>query len=379
MNDRLSEEHRMLRDTVYQFAMKEIWPIAEKIDREDRFPDNLFLRLGELGILGITIPETYGGAQFDLLAGVIVSEELSRICPAVGISYSAHANLCMDNLHRNGTDHQRFKYLPKLCSGEHVGALALTEPNAGSDAVGIQSKARREGDKYILNGRKTFITNGPIANTILVYAKTDMAKGSKGISAFIVEKDFLGFSVSRELEKMGNRGSPTGELLFEDCEVPRENLLGEENEGTSVMMSGLDIERTFVSGLPLGIAQGAFDLALRYAKEREQFGQVIASFQLIQGKLADMYTLIEAARSFVYGCAKMADQGQKITKEAAAAYLFTAEIATKVALDAVQIHGGYGYMLEYPVNRFLRDAKLYEIGGGTAEIRRLIIARELLK
>lgn len=379
MNDRLSEEHRMLRDTVYQFAMKEIWPIAEKIDREDRFPDNLFLRLGELGILGITIPETYGGAQFDLLAGVIVSEELSRICPAVGISYSAHANLCMDNLHRNGTDHQRFKYLPKLCSGEHVGALALTEPNAGSDAVGIQSKARREGDKYILNGRKTFITNGPIANTILVYAKTDMAKGSKGISAFIVEKDFLGFSVSRELEKMGNRGSPTGELLFEDCEVPRENLLGEENEGTSVMMSGLDIERTFVSGLPLGIAQGAFDLALRYAKEREQFGQVIASFQLIQGKLADMYTLIEAARSFVYGCAIMADQGQKITKEAAAAYLFTAEIATKVALDAVQIHGGYGYMLEYPVNRFLRDAKLYEIGGGTAEIRRLIIARELLK
>lgn len=379
MNGSLSAEHKMLRDTVYQFAMKEIWPVAERIDREDRFPDNLFLRLGELGVLGITIPERYGGAQFDLLAGVIVSEELSRICPAVGISYSAHANLCMDNLYRNGTDHQRFKYLPKLCAGEHVGALALTEPNAGSDAVGIQSKARKEGGKYILNGRKTFITNGPIANTILVYAKTDMARGSKGISAFIVEKDFMGFSVSRRLEKMGNRGSPTGELLFEDCEVPGENLLGEENEGASIMMSGLDIERTFVSGLPLGIAQGAFDLALRYAKEREQFGQVIASFQLIQGKLADMYTLIEAARSFVYGCARMADQGQKITKEAAAAYLFTAEIATKVALDAVQIHGGYGYMLEYPVNRFLRDAKLYEIGGGTAEIRRLIIARELLK
>jgi isovaleryl-CoA dehydrogenase len=368
----------MLRDTVNQFAMKEIWPIAEKIDREDRFPENLFMSLGELGILGITIPEKYGGAQFDLLAGVIATEELSRLCPAVGLSYSAHANLCTDSLCRNGTDPQRIKYLPKLCSGEHVGALALTEPNAGSDAVGIQTRAKKEGSKYILNGRKTLITNGPIANTILVYAKTDVAKGARGISTFIVERDFVGFSVSRELETMGNRGSPTGELLFEDCEVPQENLLGQENAGISIMMSGLDIERIFVCGIPLGLAQGSFDLALRYAKEREQFGQAIASFQLIQGRLADMYTLVEAARSFVYRFARMADQGEKITKEAAAAYLFTAEIATKVALDAVQVHGGYGYTLEYPINRFLRDAKLYEIGGGTTEIRRLVIARELL-
>jgi isovaleryl-CoA dehydrogenase len=379
MSEILSEEHRMLSDTVYQFALKEIWPIADKIDREDRFPDDMFMQLGELGVLGITIPEEYGGSAFDLLAGVIVSEQLSRICPAVGISYSAHANLCMHNLYRNGTEDQRAKYLPKLSSGEHVGALALTEPNAGSDAVGIQTRARKNGEKYFLSGRKIFITNGPIADTLLVYAKTDMAKGSKGISAFIVEKEFVGYSVSRELEKLGNRGSPTGELLFEDCEVPQENLLGKENAGSAVMMSGLDIERAFVSGLPLGIAQGAFDLALRYAKEREQFGQIIANFQLIQAKLADMYTLIEAARSLVYKTARMADQGKKISKEAAAAYLFTSETATKVALDAIQIHGGYGYILEYPVNRYLRDAKLYEIGGGTSEIRRLVIARELLK
>jgi len=379
MDANMSNEHQMLRNTVSQFAMKEIWPIAEKIDREDRFPEDLFTSLGELGILGITIPERYGGAQFDLLAGVIATEELSRICPAVGLSYSAHANLCMDNLYRNGTENQRRAYLPGLCSGEQVGAMALTEPNAGSDAVAIQTKAKKEGSKYILNGRKTFITNGPSADTILVYAKTDMAKGAKGISAFIVEKEFAGFMVSRQLEKMGNRGSPTGELLFEDCRVPQENLLGEENDGISVMMSGLDIERVFVCGIPLGIAQGSFDLALRYAKEREQFGRVIADFQLIQGKLADMYTRVEAARSFVYQTARTADEGGQVTKEAAAAFLFTSEIATKVAHEALQVHGGYGYMLEYPINRFYRDAKLYEIGGGTTEIRRLVIARELLR
>jgi isovaleryl-CoA dehydrogenase len=380
----LSPEHKMLSDEVYKFMLREIAPQAERIDNEDKLPDGIWLKLGELGVLGITVPEEYGGAGFDLLAAVLVLEQMARVCPALGLSCGAHAILCVDTLFRHGTEAQRRKYLPSLCSGQMVGALALTEPNAGSDAVGITTIARKIGQEYILNGTKMFITNGPIADVFIVYAKTNKEKGSKGISAFIVEKNFPGFSVSKELKKMGHRGSPTGELVFEDCRVPPENLLGEENRGVAVMMSGLDRERAALSGLALGIAQQAMDLSLRYARERYQFGQPIGNFQLIQGKLADMYTYLEAARLLAYKAAITADReerggkGTKLHKLAAAAILFAGEMATRAALEAVQIHGGYGYMLEFPVNRLYRDAKLYEIGAGTSEIRRLLIARELL-
>ncbi len=374
----------MLSDTVYKFMLKEIAPLAEKIDREDQFPEGLWQKIGELGIMGITIPEQYGGGGFDLLAAVLATEQMARVCAAVSLSYVAHTILCTDTLYRHANEEQRKKYLPRLCSGEHVGALALTEPNAGSDAAGIQTTATKKGNEYLLNGTKMFITNGPIADVFVVYTKTDKAKGAKGISAFIVEKTLPGFSVSRQLEKMGNRGSPTGELVFEDCRVPQVNLLGEENRGVAVMMSGLDRERAAVAGLPLGIAQSALDLALKYAKERVQFGQPIGNFQLVQAKLADMYTQLEAARLLTYKAAIAADQeerggkGTQMHKLAAAAVLFAGEVATRAALDALQIHGGYGYMLEYPVNRLYRDVKLYEIGAGTSEIRRLVIARELL-
>lgn len=385
MDFELTEEQVMLKDMARNFMEKEIGPQAEKIEREEKLPEGIWLKLGELGLLGITIPEEYGGAGADLLSCLIVVEEMGRVCPALGLSYVAHANLCANNLKNNGNEAQRRKYLPPLCSGEKVGALALTEPNAGSDAVGIQTTAVRQGDYYILNGSKTFITNGPIASTIITYAKTDRAKGARGISAFIVEKEFPGFAVAREIEKIGNKGSPTGELVFEDCLVPAENLLGKENEGIAVMMGGLDVERVTAAGLPLGIAQGAFELALKYSKERVQFGRPICDFQLIQQKLADMYTSIEAARLLCYKAAVLAEgaerggKGTEVHKAAAAAILFAAEMSTKVALDAVQIHGGYGYTTEYPVSRFLRDAKMYEIGAGTSEIRRLIIARELIK
>lgn len=385
MDFELTEEQVMLKDMARNFMEKEIGPQTEKIEREEKLPEGIWLKLGELGLLGITIPEEYGGAGVDLLSCLIVVEEIARVCPALGLSYVAHANLCANNLKNNGNEAQRRKYLPPLCSGEKVGALALTEPNAGSDAVGIQTTAVRQGDYYILNGSKTFITNGPIASTIVTYAKTDKAKGARGISAFIVEKEFPGFAVAREIEKIGNKGSPTGELVFEDCLVPAENLLGKENEGIAVMMGGLDVERVTAAGLPLGIAQGAFELALKYSKERVQFGRPICDFQLIQQKLADMYTSIEAARLLCYKAAVLAEgaerggKGTEVHKAAAAAILFAAEMSTKVALDAVQIHGGYGYTTEYPVSRFLRDAKLYEIGAGTSEIRRLIIARELIK
>ena len=381
----LSDEHKMLRDMVFDFASGEIGPLAEKIDREDKFPDNIFKRLGDLGILGVTIPEKYGGAGSDLLSAVMVLEQLAYTCPALALSYGAHSNLCANNISKNGTEEQKGKYLPPLCSGEKVGALALTEPQAGSDATNIQTTAKRMGDEYILNGTKTFITNGPIADIVVLYAKTDKSRGAKGISAFIIEKEFPGFSSSKAIEKMGHRGSPTGELILEDCRVPKEDLLGEENKGIAVMMSGLDVERAFFCGEPVGIAQAALDLSLKYSKERVQFGQPISNFQLIQEKLANMYTQIEAARLLAYKSAIVAEgsqrggKGTEVHKLAAAALLFSSEVAMKVTLEAVQIHGGYGYTLEYPVNRLLRDAKLIEIGAGTSEIRRLIIARELLK
>ncbi len=375
----LSEEHQMLRKSIRRFADNEVAPLAEQIDAEDRFPIDCFRKLGELGFLGVTIPDDYGGVGSDALAQLIILEEIARVCPPLSQSLGAHSNLCTHNIFWNGNRAQRQKYVPPLCSGSHIGALGITEPDFGSDAFGIQTSARRDGDIYILNGTKMFITNGPIADTILLYAKTDKNRGPRGITAFILEKGYEGFSVSRELRKMGMRGSPTGELIMEDCVVPGENVLRGENEGLAVMSSGLDIERIVMGGMTLGIAQGAFDLALDYSKVRVQFGRPISSFQLIRGKLADMYTNIEAARTLLYDAAVHAEGAKSYTKEAAAAYLFVSETATKVVLDAVQIHGGYSYMLEYPINRFYRDVKITEIGGGTTEIRRLIIARELLK
>jgi isovaleryl-CoA dehydrogenase len=384
MDFELKDEHRMLRESVAQFAARELKPIAEETDLEDKWPEGMWKKLGDLGVLGITIPPEYGGAGSDVLAGALVVEELAKVIPAVSLSYGAHANLCMHNLYHNGNEAQRKKYLPPLCTGEHVGALGLTEPNAGSDAVSIQTAARRDGDAYVVNGRKTFITNGPDARTIILYTKTDKAAGPKGITAFILDTTLPGFSVSRALHKVGNRGSRTGELLLEDCRIPVENILGVENGGIAVMMRGLDVERAFLSTFALGIAEGAFAEAFKYAKERVQFGKPIASFQLIQAKLADMYTLIEASRLMCYKACILAGQadrggkGTEVHKLAAAAILFTAEAADKVCTEAVQVHGGYGYCLEYPVQRFWRDSKLGTLGAGTSEMRRMIIARELL-
>jgi len=374
----LTEELDMLKKTVSNFVQKEIAPMAEEMDKTDEFPYWIWKKFGELGVLGITIPEPYGGTGLGPVEQAIVTEEISKYSAAIAVSYAAHSNLCAHNLYHNGNEAQREKYLPGLCNGDLIGALGLTEPGSGSDAVGMRTTARREGDYYILNGSKTFITNGPFADVLIVYAKTNMEKGAHGITAFIVEKGFPGFTVSKRLEKMGNRGSATGELIFDDCKVPAANILGEENKGIKVMMGGLDIERVIVSALALGIGEGAFREAIKYSKERSQFGKEIANFQLIQAKIADMYTTLQASRLLTYDAATEAAKGKKITLKAASAILFTAETATKVALEAVQIHGGYGYMLDYPVNRYLRDAKLYEIGAGTSEVRRLIIARELL-
>ena len=379
------EEHEMLKDTVYKFAVNEVGPVAEEMDDKDELDLNIFSKLADMGLLGINVSEEYGGSDFDILSSVLVMEQLSRISPALALSYGAHTNLCLGNLYNNANEDQKRRYVPDLCSGEKIGAMALTEPGAGSDAVAIGAVAKKDGDKYLISGSKTFITNAPIADVFVLYAKTDKSAGAKGISAFIVEKDFPGFSVSKKIKKMGHRGSPTGELFLEQCEVPAENLLGQENRGIKVMMTGLDIERVFFSGAPLGTAQGAFDLALEYARQREQFNRPISSFQLVQAKMAEMYTKIEAARWLCYRAAAVAQnihrggKGTEIHKVAAAAILFAAGIAKEVADEAVQIHGGYGYTLEYPVNRFYRDAKLSEIGGGTQEIRKLIIAGELLK
>jgi len=382
----LDEAHRMLRDTVHEWAARTIGPIAAEIDREDRFPMQLWPQLGELGLLGVTVPVELGGSGFDLLAGVLAIEQIARESASVALSYGAHANLCVNNIAVNGSDEQRRRYLPPLIAGEAVGALALTEPEAGSDAVGIQTTARRDGDDFVLNGSKMFITNGPIASTFVLYAKTAPERGAHGITAFIVERGFPGFEVARSLEKLGHRGSPTAELRLDECRVPAANVLGEVNEGVAVMMSGLDSERAFLAGEPLGIAQACLDASVAYAKERRQFGRPIGEFQLVQGMLADMYTELEAARWLVYRTAALAwkaqqerGAGRAVSKEAAAAILFSAEMSTRVALHAVQIFGGAGYMAEAPVARYLRDAKLLEIGAGTSEIRRLIIGRELVK
>ncbi len=383
MDFELNEAQRLLRDTVRDFSRREIGPIADAIDREDKWPGHLWPMLGELGVLGVTVPERYGGAEADLFSGVLVIEELAKVSASVALSYGAHANLCANNIASNGSEEQKRRYLPALCSGQAVGALALTEPDAGSDAVGIKTSARREGDHYLLNGTKMFITNGAVADTVVLYAKTRPEAGSHGMSAFIVETSFPGFSVSRKLDKVGHRGSPTAELVLEDCTVPAENLLGEENGGVAVMMQGLAVERTFLAGESIGIAEAALEASIEYARQRRQFGQRIGDFQLIQAKLADMYTEIEAARWLVYRTAAVAESaahglGPRVNKEAAAAILFAAEMCTRVADQAVQIHGGYGYMNETRVSRYLRDAKLLEIGAGTSEIRRLLIGRELV-
>jgi len=384
MDFNLTDEQRMLKETVHDFAKNEIWPVAEKIDLEDWFPPDLFRKMGELGFLAIPIPEEYGGVGSDVLSQTLAIEELARFSPSMALSFGAHSNLCMVNLLKNGTEEQKKKYLPKLGSGEMIGCLGLTEPGAGSDAVSIRTKAAKSGDEYILNGTKTFITNAPVGDLSIVYAKTDPRAGHRGITAFLVEHGFEGFSVSKKIHKMGHRGSPTGEIIMEDCRVPAENVLGEENNGIAVMMKGLDIERAVFAGEALGIARGAFDLALKYSQEREQFGRPISGFQLVQAKLADMYADIEAGRLLCYKAAQMGAEierggkGTEIHKIAAAAILFNAKMCMRVVEEAVQIHGGYGYTLEYPVNRFFRDAKLMTIGAGTTEIRQLIIARELL-
>ena len=374
----------MLRETIRQFSEKEIAPVADEIDRKDEFPHEIFSKLGDLGVLGITIPEIYGGSGADLLSQVLVIKELARVSPAIALSVAAHSNLCTHNICRNGNDEQRKKYLPSLCSGEWIGAMGLTEPEAGSDAISIRTRAKKEGDEFILNGTKTFITNAPIADVVLLYAKTEPEKGARGITAFILESDFKGYSVSKPIEKMGHRGSPTGEIILEDCRVPSDNVVGGVNQGISVLMPGLDIERVVIAGEAVGIAEAALELSIQYAKERTQFGKPIGNFQMIQAKLADMYTRTEASRLLTCKAATVASRAEKGGKGtenhllSAAAVLFSAETAMQVALEAVQIHGGYGYSLDYPVNRFMRDAKLMEIGAGTSEIRRIIIARELL-
>ncbi len=384
MDFSFSEEHRMLHEMMARFSDKELGPLAEEIDRQDKIPESVWAKMGELGIMGANVPEEYGGGGMDVLSSVIIMEELSRQSPSVSLSWLAHAILCVNAIQAHGKEEQKRKWLPKLCSGEWIGCMCLTEPGSGSDAVGIRTTARRDGDHYALNGAKTFITNAPIADVALVHAKTRPERGARGVTTFIVDAKSEGFTISRKLEKMGHRGSPTGEIALEDCRVPAENILGEENQGISVMMHGLDVERTVIAAGPVGLAQQGLDLSVRYALEREQFGRKIANFQMIQAKLADMYVKVETSRLMVHKAAVLAQssarggKGTQIHKVAAAAVLYAAEAAEQVALDAIQIHGGYGYMLEYGVNRLLRDAKLYTIGAGTSEIRRLVVARELL-
>ncbi len=375
----LGETADQLRDTVRAFTADEIAPIAEEIDRTDRFPRELWPRMGALGLHGITVEEDYGGSGLGYLEHVVAMEEVSRGSASVGLSYGAHSNLCVNQLRRNGTEVQKRAYLPKLISGEHVGALAMSEAGAGSDVVSMQLRADKKGDRYVLNGTKMWITNSPDAQVIIVYAKRDSAAGARGITAFIVETNTPGFKVAQKLDKLGMRGSSTGELVFEDCEVPAENMLGGLGRGVNVLMSGLDYERAVLAGGPVGIMHAALDVVLPYVHERKQFGQPIGTFQLVQGKVADMYTEMNAARAYVYTVAKACDRGQTTRKDAAGAILFAAERATKIALDAIQLLGGNGYINDYPTGRLLRDAKLYEIGAGTSEIRRMLIGRELFE
>lgn len=377
LNFNLGEDIDMLRDSVFQFCSKEIAPRAADIDSSNEFPMDLWLKLGDMGLLGITVEEQYGGTGMGYLAHSVAMEEISRASASVGLSYGAHSNLCVNQLHKNGTEEQKRKYLPKLCSGEHVGALAMSEPNAGSDVVSMKLKAEKHGDYYLLNGSKMWITNGPDADTYVIYAKTDTTAGSKGITAFIVERDYPGFSRQQKLDKLGMRGSNTCELVFENCQVPADNILGGEGRGVAVLMSGLDYERTVLSGGPVGIMQACLDVVLPYIHERKQFDQPIGEFQLMQGKIADMYADLNASRAYLYAVARACDLGQDSRKDAAAVILFTAEKATQMALQAIQALGGNGYTNDYPAARLLRDAKLYEIGAGTSEVRRMLIGREL--
>ncbi|VEG92388.1 isovaleryl-CoA dehydrogenase [Legionella spiritensis] len=375
----LGETYDLLRDSVYQFAQREIAPLAAQIDHNNAFPNPLWRKLGDMGLLGITVSEEYGGANMGYLAHVIAMEEISRASASVGLSYGAHSNLCVNQIYLNGNSGQKQKYLPKLISGEHIGALAMSESNSGSDVVSMQLQARATEGGYILNGTKMWITNGPDADVLVVYAKTDKQAGSKGITAFIIEKGMPGFHTAQKLDKLGMRGSNTCELVFEHCEVPADNILGEINQGVRVLMSGLDYERTILAAGPVGIMQACLDAVIPYVHERKQFDQAIGEFQFIQGKLADMYTELSASRSYLYTVAKACDQGLVSRKDAAGVILYTAERATQMALQAIQTLGGNGYINEYPTGRLLRDAKLYEIGAGTSEIRRMLIGRELFK
>ena len=373
----LGETADALRDQVQRFASAEVAPIAAELDKTDRFPRELWPRMGALGLHGITVAEEYGGSGLGYLEHVVAVEELSRASAAVGLSYGAHSNLCVNQISRNGSDEQKRRFLPKLISGEHVGSLAMSESGAGSDVVSMKLRADKKGDRYVLNGTKMWITNGPDADVLVVYAKTDPAAGPRGITAFLIEKRFAGFSTSEKLDKLGMRGSNTAELVFQDCEVPEENILAQVGSGVNILMSGLDYERAVLAAGPLGIMQACMDVVLPYIHERKQFGQAIGEFQLMQGKIADMYTTLNASKAYVYAVAKACDRGETTRKDAAGAILYAAEKATWMALEAIQTLGGNGYINDYPTGRLLRDAKLYEIGAGTSEIRRMLIGREL--
>ena len=375
----LGETADMLRDQVAAFSAAEIAPRAAEIDKTNDFPADLWRKFGDLGVLGITVEEEYGGAGMGYLEHVVAMEEISRASASVGLSYGAHSNLCVNQIFRNGTEDQKRRYLSKLISGEHVGALAMSEPGAGSDVVSMRLRAEKRGDRYVLNGTKMWITNGPDADVLVIYAKTDPSAGPKGITAFLVEKNFPGFSCAQKLDKLGMRGSNTGELVFQDCEVPAENVLGEINGGVRVLMSGLDYERAVLAAGPLGIMQACMDIVLPYVHERKQFGQAIGEFQIMQAKIADMYTTMNAVKSYIYTVAKACDRGQTTRKDAAGAILYAAEKATWMTLEAIQCLGGNGYINDYATGRLLRDAKLYEIGAGTSEIRRMLIGRELFR
>lgn len=378
-NFQLGDAIYMLRQTIQQFSEREITPLAREIDATNQFPRDLWPKLGELGFFGITVDEKYGGVHMGYLAHVVAMEEISRASASIGLSYGAHSNLCINQLSRFGTEAQKQRYLPKLISGEHVGALAMSETESGSDIMSMRLSAKEEVDGFILNGTKMWITNGPEADVLIVYAKTDFSAGSRGISTFLIEKNFQGYRAAKKLNKLGMRGSDTCELIFDNCKVPRENVLGEINQGVSILMSGLDYERIVLAGGPLGIMQICLDYVLPYIHERKQFKRPIGAFQLIQAKVADMYTALNASRAYVYAVAQTADVGKVNSKDAASALMFAAENATKVALEAIQCLGGNGYITEFPVERFLRDAKLYEIGAGTSEIRRIVVGRELFR
>ena len=378
LNFGFNQDLHQLKDTINKFAQNEIAPLAKNVDENNEFPNFLWEKFGELGLLGITADEDYGGTGLNYLSHCIVMEEISRASASVGLSYGAFSNLCVNQINRNGNHEQKNKYLPELCSGKKIGALAMSEPNSGSDVVSMSLHAEKQGNKtYLLNGTKMWITNGPDADVLIIYAKTDPSAGSKGITAFIVEKNMVGFSVGKKIDKLGMRGSNTSELIFDNCEVPEDNILGNPGDGASILMSGLDFERVVLAAGPLGIMASALDTVIPYTQERKQFGKSIGQFQLIQGKIADMYTTLNACRSYVYAVASACDRGETTRKDAAGCILYAAEKATSITLDAIQILGGNGYTKDYPVERLLRDAKLYEIGAGTSEIRRMLIGREI--